>query len=178
VADEPELSGRWAGHYHQHGQVHPISMELTQQGEGLRGTMHDGQTVTEKSVFEVAVEAGLEPGADERIAQSLRAMFPESPNAPIRARSELAPLSLLEGHVRGRDVYFLKRYLGECFFGYQVGDRRVGQTTDAHAVHYRGRLAGDGRSLAGRWWIDTETPGGVVRTEGEFELRRVSPPLS
>src|SRR5262245_55321328 len=115
-----DLGGRWEGYYEQHGRRHPIALELAQEGKRLRGTMHDGETVTEKSVFETAVEAGLPPGADEQIIQALREQFPDTHGQPVRARSELPALSSVEGHVEGGAVYFLKTYRGECFLGYHV----------------------------------------------------------
>src|SRR5262245_65458339 len=96
------LTGRWEGYYSQFGQPHAITAEFVQTGETLRGTMRDRETVTEKSVFEVALEAGLPPGADEQIEQSLRAMFPEARSARVRSKSELPPLSTVEGNSCGR----------------------------------------------------------------------------
>jgi hypothetical protein len=167
------LTGRWEGHYYQHGQGHPISMELIQEGDRLRGTMRDGDTVSQKSVFETAVDAGLPPGADEQIVDSLREMFPHLGRAPIRARSELPPDSIIEGQVEGRTVTFMKTYQGEHFVGYEVGEERVGVTIEGHSVHYRGRLTDEGRGLEGDWWIDQELPeGGVSRMSGSFLLLR------
>ena len=169
-----DLTGRWQGSYSQYGRPHPITAELLQAGDALSGTMHDGETVTEKSLFELALEAGLPPGADEQIEQSLREMFPDARSARVRSKSELPALSTLDGHVRGQIVSFVKQYQGESFHGYQVGDRLVGETKEGHAVHYRGEISDNEMSIAGRWWIDQETPRGVVRIEGEFELSRVS----
>src|SRR5215470_14341029 len=117
----PDLTGRWAGHYSQHGQSHPIEAELTQSDGQLRGSMRDRDTLSEKSVFETAADAGLPPGADEQIVQSLRELFPDAAGAPVRATSQLPPTSVLSGYVLGRAVYFLKTYQGEHFVGYRVG---------------------------------------------------------
>jgi hypothetical protein len=174
MGTDVNLTGRWEGSYSQYGRAHAITAEFVQSGEVLRGTMRDRETVTEKSVFEVALEAGLPPGADEQIEASLRAMFPDAHGVRVRSRTELPPLSTLEGDLRGRTVSFVKRYQGESFVGYQVGERRVGQTTEGHAVHYHGEISDNEMTIAGRWWIEPSIPRGTARTEGEFELMRVS----
>jgi hypothetical protein len=167
-----DLTGRWAGHYSQHGEKHAIAAELTQQGEVLRGSMRDSDILSERSVFETAVEAGLPPGADEQIERSLRELFPDARNARIRATTSLPAVSVLLGHVQGRTVYLLKTYQGEHFVGYRVGDHRVGNTISGHAVHYQGELDEDGSVLKGQWWIEQSIDGGIARATGSFELRR------
>jgi len=173
MARDMDLSGAWAGHYYQTGTAHPIRMDLVQEGDRLRGSMRDSDTESEKSVFEAALDAGLQPGADEQIVASLRELFPEERDAPIRATSRLPALSLIEGTARGRQVEFTKTYQGEHFVGYRVGGQQFGLTVEQHAVHYRGEVSADGASLEGRWWIDPAPAAHVVRTEGNFELRRV-----
>jgi hypothetical protein len=172
MPENADLSGRWAGHYSQHGTNHPISADFTQSGQALRGRMRDSDTVSEKSVFETALDAGLPPGADEQIEHSLRELFPDARAAPVRVTSQLPSESLLEGFVFGRMVSFRKTYQGEHFVGYQVGGHRVGTTVAQHVVHYEGRLGDDGRSIEGRWWIEQDLSRGVGRAEGTFELRR------
>jgi len=172
MTEHADLTGPWAGHYSQHGQEHCISADFTQQGEQLRGRMRDRDTVSEKSVFETALDAGLPPGADEQIERSLRELFPDVGGARVRATSQLPSDSVLVGHVEGRAVYFLKTYQGEHFVGYQVGGHRIGNVIKGHAVHYQGRLSQDGRTLEGRWWIEQDLAEGVGRAEGTFTLRR------
>ena len=83
MAKDTNLSGRWAGHYYQHNGPHPISLDIVQDGERLSGSMWDGDTEKEVSVFEAAAEAGLPPGADEQIVAQLGAMFPETRPIPF-----------------------------------------------------------------------------------------------
>ena len=173
MTERADLSGHWVGHYSQHGVNHPISADITQAGPLLAGHMRDSDTVSEKSVFETALDAGLPPGADEQIESSLRTLFPDARGAPVRVTSRLPSDSSLEGHVRGRTVSFRKTYQGEHFVGYRVGGQQFGLTVEQHAVHYRGEVSADGASLEGRWWIDPAPAAHVVRTEGNFELRRV-----
>src|SRR5262245_31819556 len=117
MGTEVNLTGSWEGFYSQFGGTHAIVAEFLQSGASLRGSMRDRETVTEKSVFEVALEAGLPPGSDEQIEESLRAMFPDASNARVRGKYEIPAVSTLEGDIRKRTVSFVKRYQGECFFG-------------------------------------------------------------
>ena len=151
-----DLSGRWAGEYYLHDRPHPVSAELVQEGEtgALAGSMTDDETDRSASVFEAANEAGLPPGADEKIEARLHELLPDPPEAPIRYVSHLPHDSELAGRVEGRKVEFLKTYQGTAFGGYQVGDRLVGHRTEHHSVHYRGTLSPDGNTIEGRWWVD------------------------
>jgi hypothetical protein len=167
-----DVTGRWSGNYVQRDQSRQIVAALTQAGEDLTGSMHDQQTEFEQSVFEMAVEGGLPPGADEQIVSQLRKQFPDDPNAPIRVAMTLPPDSVLEGTVRGRTIYFLKIYQGEAFSGYRIGERRVGMTVASHGVHYRGQVSPDGQVIEGTWWIDPDPRRGTRRSEGTFRLQR------
>jgi hypothetical protein len=173
MAEAGNLTGRWVGYYYQHGRPHPIAAEFSQDGARLRGSMRDGETEGNYSVFEAAAEAGLPPGADEQIIAGLRNLVPEAQGAPIRSVSRLPRDSVLEGHVQGRTVSFRKSYQGVAFSGYQVGDRFIGVENAGHIVHYRGQLNPDATEIDGSWWIDPER--GVRRTEGHFTLRREWP---
>jgi hypothetical protein len=165
-----DLTGRWIGHYFQHGQAHPIVADLLQDGERLTGSMRDGQTDHEYSVSEIALEEGLPPGADELIVESLRQVVPDVPSGQIRYISHLPSDAILEGRCLGRIVSFLKTYQGISFGGYRVGDKLIGVEMEGQAVHYEGRLSADGRAIEGRWWIDADPEAGTQRTEGDFEL--------
>lgn len=166
------LTGRWSGHYRQHGAEHPLNARLRQEGLRLSGTMTDGEPRTERSVFEVALDAGLAPGQDEEIVARLREQYPDVPsNAPIRFVTILPAESLLEGSVQGRQIAFLKTYQGEHFSGFRIGEQRVGQTVDNHAVHYQGEVDAAGMVIRGHWWIEPSLLG-ERRAEGTFELRR------
>jgi hypothetical protein len=171
MSRDMNLTGRWVGEYLQHDRPHPIAAELVQAGEHLTGSMWDGITDGAYSIFEVASQAGLPPGADEQIVARLRTMFPDAPAAPIRYVTHLPPESALEGRVEGSTVYFLKTYQGIHFGGYKIGDVLVGFQSAVHAVSYRGQLSPDGGEIEGRWWIDP-APGPSHRTEGHFTLRR------
>jgi len=134
--------------------------------------MRDGVTDSEYSVTEVALEAGLPPGGDEQIVDRLRRMFPDAPATPVRYVTHLPPDSVLQGWVKGLEVYFLKAYEGTHYGGYQIGDKVVGFQKAAHVVHYGGHVSPDGEEIEGKWWIE-ETPGhGPRRAEGSFTLRR------
>ena len=172
MAQDTNLSGRWAGHYYQHNGPHPISLDIVQDGERLSGSMWDGDTEKEVSVFEAAAEAGLPPGADEQIVAQLGAMFPETRADSIRHVAHLPSQSSIEGWVRGDSVYFLKTYLGAHVSGFKIGERIVGQRIENHCVHYQGRLNEEGNGLEGRWWIEAQAGKGIARNEGSFELRR------
>jgi hypothetical protein len=166
------LTGHWAGYYIQRDRRRELTAHLTQAGDRLHGAMQDLQTQFEQSVFEMAVDGGLPPGADEKIVARLRRHFPELPADPVRAATALPPRSSLEGHVRGRTVYFLKTYQGEAFSGYRVGRHTVGVSLAGHVVHYKGVVSGDGRTIEGKWWMDAQPQLGVPRAEGFFVLTR------
>jgi hypothetical protein len=160
------------GHYVQHGQHHPIEAELVHNAERLSGTMHDLETDFEMSVFELAAESGLPPGADETIMSSLRRCCPGNANQAIRATMSVPSSSNLEGSLRGRRVQFVKTYQGESFSGFRIGEQRVGCSVAGHAVHYRGELSDDGTRIEGAWWIEARPEEGMRRSEGTFVLRR------
>jgi hypothetical protein len=172
------LTGRWSGHDVQRDQERVVWAEFLHQGERLTGSMHDAQSHFELSVFEMAAEKGLPPGADEQIVSALRQQFPDEPNAPIRALSILPADSLIEGKVRGRTVEFLKVYQGEAFSGYRVGNKQVGVTQSRHSVSYRGDISPDGNTIEGRWWITRDPAQGTRPSEGSFLLRREAKPRS
>lgn len=171
-SNDTNLTGTWVGDYSQHGRPSPITAELVHSGERLTGSMRDGEPDRTSTVFEVAAEAGLPPGADEQIVARLREMFPDAPSSEIRYVTHLPPESALEGRVRGSTVTFLKTYRGDHFGGYKVGDRLVGRRVSGHAVQYNGRLSPDGMEIEGRWWIDPDPESGTIRTEVSFLLRR------
>ena len=172
MANDTNLGGRWVGDYYQHDHPHPISLELNQVGDELTGSMRDGDTDQESTLFQVSAEAGLPPGADERIAAKLTEMFPDTPADSIRYVTHLPAESLVNGWVQGSTVYFLKTYEGAHFGGYKVGDRIVGHVTESHSVHYKGKLSPDGTEIEGRWWIESESGHGTARNEGSFILHR------
>jgi hypothetical protein len=171
-----DLTGRWTGHYLQHGQPHPIAVELVQRGEHLAGAMADGSTVFTRSVSEMAMAEGLPPGADEQIVARLREQWPDAPPGPVVAESELPPTSQIEGEVVGDAVTFHKTYDGTHFAGFRVGDVRVGVMTEGHSVQYRGHVRDNGRLIEGRWTIPSEPGSGRGRIEGEFQLQRAGEP--
>jgi hypothetical protein len=138
--------------------------------------MCDGHPDNEYSLFEVAHEAGLPPGADEQIEAKLREALPDAPPGPIRYVSHLPSGSVLEGRRKGQVVYFLKTYRGTTFSGYKAGDQLLGVQKEGHAVHYEGRLSRDGLVIDGRWWIEADPAYGSRRTEGLFSLRRQGQP--
>jgi hypothetical protein len=160
------------GYYTQHGKEYPITADLLHSGARLSGTMCDGHTDGEYSLFEVAQEAGLPPGADEQIEAKVREVLPDAPAGPIRYVSRLPSGSVLEGRCKGPTVYFLKTYQGSSFSGYKAGDQLLGIKKEGHAVHYEGCLSPDGMEIEGRWWIDADPEYGTRRTEGLFLLRR------
>jgi hypothetical protein len=167
-----DLTGRWIGYYTQHGQEYPITADLLHNEARLSGTMCDGHPDGEYSLFQVASEAGLPPGADEQIEAKVREALPAPPAGPIRYVSHLPSGSALEGHCKGPTVNFLKTYQGSSFSGYKAGDQLLGIEKKGHAVHYEGRLSPDGLEIEGRWWIDADPKYGTRRTEGLFLLRR------
>jgi len=172
MSRETNVTDRWVGNYFLHGRPWPIEADLVQAGERLTGSMRDGVTDSEYSVTEVALEAGLPPGGDEQIVDRLRRMFPDAPATPVRYVTHLPPDSVLQGWVKGLEVYFLKAYEGTHYGGYQIGDKVVGFQKAAHVVHYGGHVSPDGEEIEGKWWIE-ETPGhGPRRAEGSFTLRR------
>jgi hypothetical protein len=172
MSSSRDLTGRWLGHYLQHGQERPITADLHHIGERLSGTMCDGHPDSEYSLFEVAQQAGLQPGADEQIEVMLRQALPDAPAGPIRYVSYLPSGSVLEGWCKGPIVYFLKTYQGDSFSGYKAGDQLLGIQKEGHVVHYEGHLSPDGLVIEGRWWIDADSEYGTRRTEGVFLLRR------
>jgi hypothetical protein len=166
------LSGRWVGHYTQRDRPHPIEAMLRQDGSRLSGWMRDGETQFERSVFEVAAEAGLPPGADEQIIAQLRQTVPGAGSARIRYVSQLPSDSVLAGGVKGQRAWWLKTYQGTEFGGYRVGEEAVGVEITNPEVHYEGSISADGSVIEGRWWIDARADQGTTYTEGTFVLRR------
>ena len=166
------LTGRWVGHYDQRGKEYPITAEFVQDGLKLAGSMRDGQPDRDCSLFEATVEAGLPPGADEQIDANLRALIPDAPATAIRSLSHLPADSEIVGRCEGRDVSFVKSYVGTSFSGFKVGDKIVGMEAEGHAVQYRGKLSADGLQVEGRWWIDADPKRRTLRNEGFFVLRR------
>jgi hypothetical protein len=134
--------------------------------------MRDSDPMSDRSVFEVALEAGLPPGADEEIVARLRELVPNASQMPVRYASHLPPNSVLEGSVRHGRVHFLKTYQGEHFTGYRIGDHRIGTTIANHSVHYQGRVTDDGATIEGRWLIHPQGEAGRRPLEGGFVLRR------
>lgn len=167
-----DITGRWVGAYHQHSAEHPISTQFNQFETHLQGKMTDGETRFERSVFEAALAAGLPPGSDEQIEAKLRAEYPDAPREPIQATSIFPPHSKIEGEVRGRSVRFVKRYLGEIFSGWRIGDTLIGSTVAGQMVTYGGIVSADGNVIEGRWWIDGDRKSGTSRCEGGFRLQR------
>jgi hypothetical protein len=170
----PNLTGRWEGNYVQYGAAHAIAADLVVVGGRLTGRMTDRETQSERSVFEMALGAGLPPGADELIIAHLRQLVPDAPGAPVRSVTHLPPASVLEGSVRGRSVCLRKIYQGEHFSGYRVGDRYVGVVLEHHVVHYQGELDDAVTEIHGKWWIEPARGAGGRRAEGSFSLRRLA----
>jgi hypothetical protein len=165
------LTGRWIGYYEQEGQRRPIVADLVQEGVALGGSMHDGQSDFDCSLFDLTAKAGLPPGADERIDANLRAMMPGA-RGPIRYVIDLPPESRLEGRCAGSTVSFVKTYLGESFQGYKVGEKVLGSREKGHSVHYQGLLSLAGDEIQGTWCIPAGPGHQSRRTEGTFLLRR------
>lgn len=169
-----DLSGHWEGYYKQSGASRKISATISQTENRITGTMRDLETEFDQSLFDAALEAGLPPGADEQIDEHLRRTYHAQRNAPIRSKSRLPSDSTLEGTVQGHFVTFRKTYQGQHFSGYQIGDQEVGWTTESHAVHYSGRIEGQGNRIEGVWTIsDPDSPHKAL--QGPFLLERVHP---
>jgi hypothetical protein len=166
------VSGRWVGYYLQGGREYPITADLLQAEERLSGFMYDGEPDRSRPLSQFTAEAGLPPGADERIEAQLREMAPEAPAGEIRYVSHLPPNSILQGTRKGPTVSFRKMYQGVSYGGYQVGERLLVSRNADHVVHYEGQLTPDGRVIDGRWWIDARPDEGGYRTEGLFRLHR------
>jgi hypothetical protein len=166
------LTGRWVGHYFQHGQAYPISADLLQTEDRVSGFMYDGHTNRDTSIAEAIAEGGGTSVTAEQVEAQLREMVPDAPSSPVRYVSQLPPNSILRGKRTGQTVYFLKSYQGVAFGGYRVGDQLVGVRNADHEVHYEGQLSADDQVLEGRWWIDASEQHGTPLTEGEFQLRR------
>ncbi len=176
--DTMNLSGKWVGYYTQRGHERPISAEWSQDGDRLVGTMNDEETTIESSVSDAAMEAGLPPGADEKIVEQVRSMAPAFSTLPILAELIVPADSEVDGEVAGGAVRFLKRYRGTYFSGYRLGDSvRVGVTGENPEVYYGGRLSADGECIEGRWRLPI-SGNPTLRNEGEFVLRRLREPDS
>jgi len=171
VVDE-SLSGEWHGHYTQHDMQKRIVATFTQDGDRIFGHMADADTVTEQSLYDAVAGAGLPPGADEQIAEQIRAAIPNAATGPIKTRSILPEESKLEGTVSGKFVRFTKSYQGETFHSYEIGEKGIGQKFPGHSVEYSGRLSQDRKTISGKWTIyQSEAPRGFI--DGGFELCRV-----
>ncbi len=168
-----DLSGDWEGCYMQAGGSRKITAVIAQTGERIAGTMRDWETEFDRSLFDAVLEAGLPPGADEQIDESLRRLHPAERKEPIRSKSRLPSDSKLEGTVRGGFVAFTKTYQGQHFSGYQIGSQEVGWSGEGHAVRYSGRIEADGNRIEGVWTIsEADSPQRAV--QGPFWLERVA----
>jgi hypothetical protein len=172
MASETNVTGRWVGAYYQYDRPHAITLEIVQEGETLTGSMSDGEPESSLTVEQFATLAGLPLGGDEQIVSRLRENFPDAPAGQVYYISQLAPESTVEGWVRDRSVYFLKRYAGESFGGFKIGEMVVGQRVPAHSVHYSGKLSTAGTQIEGNWWIEGDAESGARRAEGSFLVRR------
>ena len=155
----PDLAGHWAGHYLQEGQSHPIAMEVIQDGERIRGTMRDRDTL--------AISDG---SSDRELVEVLDEIFQSPGGDPIEVLSNLPALSTLEGHIDGKTVYFLKRYQGSHSFHIWQGDNELQVDLGEHRVHYRGTTDDCCAKIRGEWWIEDE---GEEEDCGTFELNRI-----
>ena len=70
------ITGDWEGHYTQHSDKRLIKAHFVQQGNQISGTMTDLHTESELSLFKASAEAGLPPGADEKIEEQIRQFLP------------------------------------------------------------------------------------------------------
>ena len=136
------LTGRWVGHYEQRGKEYQVSANLIQDGASLSGSMRDSQPDRDCSLFEAAVEAGLPPGADERIDAGLRAMIPDAPATAIRSLSHLPPNSELAGRCDGRHCFVRQELPRKLFSGFKVGEknRRNGDQGARRAIPGQAQL--------------------------------------
>lgn len=167
-----DLNSDWEGCYMQSGAWREITAVIVQRGERISGTMRDWETEFERSLFDAVLEAGLPPGDDEQIDESLRRLHPAAGKGPIRSKSRLPADSKLEGTVRGGFVAFTKTYQGQHFSGYQIGSQEVGSTGEGHAVRYSGRIEADGKRIEGVWTIsEADSPQRAV--QGPFWLERM-----
>ncbi len=173
MPNDVNLTGSWAGEYYQYNRPNPIAAEFVHEAGRLTGSMTDAVTDQSSTVFQIASEAGLPPGSDERIEAMLRELLPDKAQAPITYISHLPSESVVEGQAVGSRVDFVKSYRGEAFGGYKVGDQLVIQQVDGHRVHYRGKVGPDGLEIEGQWWIDPVPGLGAPRAEGSFRLRRL-----
>src|SRR5262249_42168971 len=94
-----DVSGRWLGHYPQHGREHGIAADLVQQGVTFTGTMSDHKTESERTLTQAAQEFGWVPGADEQVFEWVRQQIPEAEKLPVQAVSNMPEASLIEGTV-------------------------------------------------------------------------------
>ena len=167
------MTGRWVGHYLQHGEEHPITADILETDERISGFMYDGRPDRDYSVFQVTSDSGMPPGSDEEIEANLRGMLPDAPAGPVRYVSHLPSNSILRGRRTDQAVYFLKTYQGTAYGGYQVGDHFLGGYQEAdHEVQYEGQLSRDGLEVQGRWWIEPNPEDETTGAEGQFRLRR------
>jgi hypothetical protein len=166
------ITGCWSGTYSQHDRDHPITAIFAQVDSHLQGKMTDSATNIDKSLFEFAFEAGLPPGADEQIFIQVREKYPDAPSGPIRAATRLPEFSTLEGSVEGREVRFVKQYIGEQFAGWRIGERLFGETRASQPIQYTGTLSENGNSIDGRWSIAASAKKQTVSAGGIFHLQR------
>jgi hypothetical protein len=170
--DLATISGDWIGHYEQHHARSRIAATLVQDGARISGYMRDLDTERTNSLYEATVNAGLPPGADERLDEQIRNMVPNAGGDSIIVRSILPTDSVLMGTLNNGFVRFTKSYQGESFHAYEIGTKGISCKTPGHAVEYSGRLSLDRLKITGIWTIyQKEAPRGVI--DGGFELVRV-----
>ncbi|MFT7630830.1 MAG: hypothetical protein ACI87E_001838 [Mariniblastus sp.] len=166
------VSGRWQGHYLQHGALHRIIADFDQQGVKLDGAMIDIDNTKLQRLNEVALQEGLSPATIAEMEGQIRDLIPQAGNDPIFVHSTLPKSSKLEGDLVGNRITFEKTYHGETVLEYSIGSQAISYSDPTQCVDYDGTLSPDGKNISGAWSI-TQIDDPLNFIEGVFELNRI-----
>jgi len=164
-------SGRWSGHYEQHGKSFPIEASLKHRGGKLFGTMTDSNGQHSQSLRSMLEESKLSDQEIEQFISEVRSNFPRSPDGEIEYRSYLPARSLIEGEIEDCRIAFTKRYEGYHEIEYVLNDLALPDSVHCEIVQYVGAISPDSETISGEWSISpVDEPEAMVA--GAFRLNR------
>jgi hypothetical protein len=149
------LTGRRAGFYRHRCEwlgAFPVTAELVQEGDRIRGEMFDQATERSSTFDDLLAHCGddISPGNRRRMQAAVDRF---GPGAVVRT-SRLPDGSDIDGVVSGDLVRFTKTYRGDMEVNVTVAGSPFRSLRWArHRVHYSGRLDRGAVCIAGDWVI-------------------------
>ena len=167
------LSGRWVGHYQQHGRSFPVEASFKHRGGKLFGTMFDLEPGHQQPLRAVLEETGHSDSDISKFIDGVRSHFPDSLDGEIEYRAWLPEKSMIEGSVVENELSFVKRYEGYHEIEYVLGGLALPESIPCDLVEYTGKLSFDSESISGNWTIAASN-GTEIELSGAFKLTRKS----